>query len=291
MHLFKKILFIFVGLCFFTAQAEIVVKDDIGEMIVLPHVAKRVISLAPHTTELLYVAGGDEQVIGAVSFSDYPEKAKQLTRVGSYNKFDLETIVSLNPDLIVAWESGNTMSKIDEVKKLGIKVFVNEPRTFDDIQKSIINLGKLLGTEEAAEKQADLFGVRLKALQEKNKNKSTVRVFYQVWNDPLFTINGDHLINRAIDLCGGDNVFKDLNVLSPQVSVEAVIEQDPDAIIAGTGEGRSHWLGEWKKWQAMKAVKNQHLYAINADVIVRHTPRILQGAEMLCQHLDKVRAN
>ena len=181
------------------------------------------------------------------------------------------------------------MSRINEVKKLGYPVFVNEPRTFDDIQQSMVKLGVLLGTPGVAKIEADNFLSEMKKLISENKNKSQVSVFYQVWDKPLFTINGDHLINRVIDLCGGKNVFLDMSVLSPQVGVESVLQKNPDVIVAGMNKGREGWLEAWLKWPGLKAVKNQQIYAINADLIVRHTPRILQGARKMCHILDKVR--
>lgn len=270
-------------------HAGIEVVDDTGQKIILKKVANRIVSLAPHTTELLFASGATDQIIGTVSFSDYPEQARQIPRIGNYNKFDLEAIVALKPDLIVAWESGNTMSRINEVKKLGYPVFVNEPRTFDDIQQSMVKLGVLLGTPGVAKIEADNFLSEMKKLISENKNKSQVSVFYQVWDKPLFTINGDHLINRVIDLCGGKNVFLDMSVLSPQVGVESVLQKNPDVIVAGMNKGREGWLEAWLKWPGLKAVKNQQIYAINADLIVRHTPRILQGARKMCHILDKVR--
>jgi len=278
-------------ICFFSLslRAEIVVVDDTGQRIVLEKPASRIISLAPHTTELLYSAGATDQIIGTVSFSDYPEQAKKIKNIGSSNKFDLELIVALKPDLIVAWKSGNTMARIDELKHLGFPVFINEPRKFTDISESLLKLGVLLNTQEIAQTQAKQFNQTILKLRMENQHKASVYVFYQVWNDPLFTINGEHLISKVISLCGGKNVFESVNVLSPQIGIEAVLQANPQVIVAGTNESRSHWLGEWKKWTGMQAVKNKHLYAINADLIVRHTPRIVQGAQQMCKILDKVR--
>jgi iron complex transport system substrate-binding protein len=287
--IFKQALF-FYCLVVSIAQAEIQVIDDVGQKIVLQQAAKRIVSLAPHTTELLFEAGADQQIVGTVSFSDFPEQAKNIQRIGSYNKFDLEAIVALNPDLIVAWESGNTLVRIDEVKALGFPVFINEPREFKDIPKSLMKLGKLLGTEMIANKNAADFNRVLSQLKQNNKQKPPVKIFYQVWNEPLFTVNGEHLISKVIELCGGNNVFKDVSVLSPQVGLESVLQKNPDVIVAGMNKERAHWLEEWKKWPGLNAVKYQHLYAIDADLIVRHTPRILLGTQKMCDILDRVRS-
>jgi len=290
MKLFFKHALFFYCLVVNISQAEIQVMDDAGQKIVLQQVAKRIVSLAPHTTELLFDAGADQQIVGTVSFSDYPEKAKSIQRIGSYNKFDLEVIVSLKPDLIVAWKSGNTLARIDEVKALGFPVFINEPRDFKDISKSLMRLGELLGTETIANKHAADFDRAFSQLKETNKQKSPVKIFYQVWDEPLFTINGEHLISKVIELCGGNNVFRDVSALSPQVGIESVIQRNPEVIVAGMNKARAHWLEEWKKWPGLDAVKYHHLYAIDADLIVRHTPRILLGTQKMCDILDRVRS-
>jgi len=272
------------------AYAEIHVIDDVGQNITLQQAAKRVVSLAPHTTELLFEAGATQQIIGTVSFSDYPEQAKSIQRIGSYNKLDLEAIVALNPDLVVAWKTGNTFARIDEVKALGFPVFINEPREFSDIPKSLKKLGKLLGTESIANKSAADFYRVFNQLKESNQQKSSVKIFYQVWDEPLFTVNGEHLISKVIELCGGENVFKDVSALSPQVGLESVLQKNPDVIVAGMNQERTHWLEEWRKWPGLNAVKFKHLYGIDADLIVRHTPRILHGTQKMCDILDRVRS-
>lgn len=271
------------------ARAEIILVDDGGHEIRLAHLPARIVSLAPHVTELLFAAGASEQVIGAVEFSDYPEQAKLIPRVGSYNKFDVERIVALNPDLIIAWKSGNPDSQVNELIKLGFKVYFNEPRQLEDVALSLRQLGRLMATEEVADRVADEYEQRLSALRNQYKNRVKVRVFYQVWKEPLFTVNGEHIISRVIELCGGVNVFSDLKVLAPNIDKESVIAENPDVIVAGMNDSRLDWLSNWKQWTSINAVKNNHLYAIDADLIVRHTPRILLGIERMCMHLDKAR--
>lgn len=271
------------------ASAGIVLFDDGGHEIRLAHLPARIVSLAPHVTELLFAAGASEQVIGVVEFSDYPEQAKSIPRVGSYNKFDLERIVALNPDLIIAWKSGNPDSQVKELIRLGFKVYFNEPRQLEDVAQSLRQLGRLLATEAIANPVAREYEQRLSALRNQYKNRAKVRVFYQVWKEPLFTVNGEHIISRVIELCGGVNVFSDLKVLAPNIDKEAVIAENPDVIVAGMNDSRLDWLSIWKQWTSINAVKNNHLYAIDADLIVRHTPRILLGVERMCMHLEKAR--
>lgn len=150
-------------------------------------------------------------------------------------------------------------------------------------------LGKLMATAATANKVADDYINRLNRIGKQNSSKSRVSVFYQVWDRPLLTVNGEHLISHVISLCGGENVFADIKTFVPQVNVESVLEKNPQAIIVGMNEERKEWLVEWQQWTGLQAVQNKHVYPINADLIVRHTPRILLGAEILCQHFDDVR--
>jgi len=282
-------------LCFlllpFTVHSEVVVTDDSGNKISFEKPVVRVISLAPHATELLYAAGADKQVIATVEYSDFPEQAKKIKRIGSYEKIDYEKILELQPQVIVYWKSGNPPSMIDGVKNLNLKVFNNEPTEFEDIPSSIRMLGRLLGTEEYAEQQALNFISQFKALKLKYQKPGLkkVKVFYQVWNKPLMTINHKHLVNDVIEFCGGINVFKDLSNIAPVVDIESVMAKNPDVVIAGMTEGRREWLTDWERWKSINAVKNNHVFAINAELIVRQTPRILAGAKEMCEILQSVR--
>ena len=273
----------------YAALAKITVIDDSGYTLTMEAPAKRIISLAPHTTELIYAAGADQQVIAAVDFSNYPEKAKDLPRVGSGYLLDIEAIIGYKPDLIIGWGSGNQQAQLEKLKILGLSVYLSEPKTLEDIAENLRDLGLLLGESEQANIRANEFLSGINNLKKKHQHDKKVSVFYQVWNMPLFTVNGEHLISKVIDLCGGDNVFKSVQALSPQIDIESVLEKNPDVIVAGMAEGRGDWLNAWNKWPRLNAVKNEHVYAINADLIVRHTPRILQGARKMCDILDKVR--
>lgn len=270
-------------------RAETILIDDVGREIRLAHLPAKIVSLAPHVTELLFAAGATGQVIGAVNYSDYPEQAKSIPRVGNYNKFDVEKIIALNPDLIIAWKIGNPDSQVNELIQLGFKVYFNEPRQLEDVAQSLRQLGRLMGTEHVADRVANEYEQGLSELRNKYKGRSKVRVFYQVWKEPLFTVNGEHLISRVIELCGGINVFSDLKVLAPNIDKESVIAENPDVIVAGMNDTRLDWLSIWKQWTSINAVKNNHLYPIDADLIVRHTPRILLGVEAMCVHLEKAR--
>ncbi len=274
-----------------SAQATIDITDDTGQALHLAQPAKRIVSLAPHITEMLFAAGAGNQVVGAVQYSDYPEAAKKIARVGGYTSVDMEKVAALKPDLVVAWKSGNRGAHLDKLRALGIPVFINEPRRIDDVARSIAQLGKLAGTDSAGEAAAQAFRKRHAALLAKYSARPPVRIFYEAWNRPLMTINGEHLISDVIRLCGGDNVFAKLPMLAPTIDAEAVLAAMPEVIVAsGMGEGRPEWLDDWRKWTKLPAVAQGNLFFIPPDQIQRHTPRILDGAERLCGQLDEARA-
>ena len=273
-----------------SASAEVVVTDDSGAKVRLAQPARRVISLAPHITETLFAAGVGEHLVGAVQYSDYPVAAKQVPRIGSYEQFDLEAIVALKPDLAIGWQSGNSAAHLDKLRQLGIPVYISQPNHIDDIARDLDRYGTLLGNEQGA-RAAAAFRTRLANLRTRYSTRPTVRVFYEVWNQPLMTVGRAQIISDAIHLCGGENVFDDLQQMAPVVTVEAVIAVNPDVIVAsGMDQARPEWLDDWRKWRQLKAVATDNLYFVPPDIIQRHTPRLLDGTEMLCRHLETARA-
>lgn len=263
--------------------------DDDGNRIVLEHPAKRIVSLAPHTTEMLFAAGAGDRVVGVVSYSDYPPQAKKIPRVGS-NMIDLEQVLALKPDLVVAWKSGNGERLVGQLRHLGLTVFVSEPTSIEIIAANIAALGRLAGTGEEANKVAASLRERRDALKKRYGQRPKLKVFYQVWNAPLMTVNGDHLISHVIELCGGTNIFADLPALTPTVSLEGVLAADPDVILTGEADGeQSKWLKEWDRWPGLKAVRQRNLYHIKPDLLQRNGPRILDGAELVCGYLERAR--
>ena len=279
------------GLPWHASHAEIVVTDAGGTVVKLAAPARRIVSLAPHITELVYAAGAGDRLVGNVEFGQYPPQAKALPKVGGYERFDLEAILALKPDLVFGWESGNPHGAITRMRALGLTVHLSQPDRIGDVAGELERIGKLAGTEAAASTAASAFRERYAKLVGRYSQRPSVDVFYQVWNQPLMTVNGKQIISDAIRLCGGRNVFARLPVLAPTVSVEGVMAADPEVIIAsGMDESRPEWLDEWRRWGNMKAVARGNLYFIPPDLIQRHTPRILDGAEKLCIHLEAARA-
>ncbi len=273
------------------AHAAVDLTDDAGHRLHLERPAQRIVSLAPHVTELLFAAGAGSKVVGVVQHSDYPPEATRLPQVGSHTRVDLEAVAALKPDLVIAWKSGNRDAQLDRFNALGIPVYVNEPRSLEAVAQSLEQFGRLAGTEAAANAAAAGFRQRQSALAARYRERPPVRLFYQIWNSPLMTINDEQVISDAIRLCGGVNVFGGLKQLAPRISTEAVLAANPEAIIAsGMADSRPEWLEQWKRWPTLAANAGGNLFFIPPDLIQRHTPRLLDGAERLCGQLEEVRA-
>jgi iron complex transport system substrate-binding protein len=273
------------------SHADIVLTDDAGRSVRLARPAQRIVSLAPHVTELLFAAGAGKQVVGVVAHSDHPPAATTLPQVGTHTRVDLEAVALLQPDLVVAWKSGNRDTHLERFTALGIPVYVNEPRSLEAVAQSLEQFGRLAGTEDAARSAAAAFRQRQARLAARYRDRPPVRVFYQIWNQPLMTINDEQVISDAIRLCGGVNVFGGLNQLAPRIGTEAVLAANPEAIVAsGMADARPEWLDQWKRWPELRAAASGNLFFIPPELIQRHTPRLLDGAERLCAQLEEVRA-
>ncbi|WP_035053110.1 cobalamin-binding protein [Andreprevotia chitinilytica] len=278
---------LFLALASLPTQAAVTTQDDLGHTITLPTPAQRIISLAPHLTEDLFAIGAGGKIVGAVNYSDYPAAANAIPRVGGYNGFDLERIRALKPDLIVAWKSGNPPRQLAQLDTLGIPVFYDDARTLGDVPTVLERLGMLTGNTVAARAAADTFRQRIMALAKYSKRRP-VRVFYQVWDRPLMTINRQQIISDALFLCGAVNVFGDLPALTPTVDDEAVLAANPE-MIATSGDAGTQALAHWQSWPNLAAVKNKQLVILPRDVLVRMGPRLAEGTEALCQAVDKAR--
>ena len=277
------------------AAATVSAVDDTGQTVTLAQPARRVISLAPHVTEMLFAAGGGDRIAGTVSYSDYPPQAREIARVGDNKALDLERIAALKPDLIVVWRHGNAQKQADRLRALGIPLFYSEPRRLAAIPDNIEKLGTLLGTEATARRAADGFRQQVETLRKTYAARPPVTVFYQVWQQPLMTLNGQHLVSDMLTLCGGRNLFAAEAPLVPTVSVEAVIAGNPEAMVtAGIGATRSDQplpdFEMWRRWKQVTAVARNNLFVIDGDLINRAGPRAVQGAAQICKDLDTARS-
>lgn len=276
------------------AHAALTVADDSGATVTLDQPAQRVVSLAPHVTELLFAAGGGSRIVGAVSYSDYPKEAQSIPRIGDNKALDLERIAALHPDLIVVWRHGSAERQMDRLRALGIPIFYSEPRHLADIASDIDKLGVLLGTEKSAHAAASSFTNDIATLRARYAQQPSVSVFYQVWDDPLMTLNRDNVFSEVIGVCGGVNVFSAEKLRVPTISTEAVLAANPEAIVTATPGATQPdrplpALDRWKKWPSLTAVARGNLFGVDGDLINRPTPRLAQGAARLCDDLQAAR--
>jgi iron complex transport system substrate-binding protein len=272
------------------ARADVSVVDDTGARVTLARPAQRVISMAPHATELLFAAGGAARIVGAMNYSDYPPQAKAIPLVGSNSQIDIERVIAQKPDLLVVWQSGNTARQLEQLARLGIPIFRSEPRTLEQVATSIERIGVLLGTGRQAQPEAGRYRARAAQLRQRYGHSAPVKVFYQIWDRPLYTLNDQQIASDAIRICGGVNVFGKLAVVAPEVSVEAVLAKDPEVVIAGD----EHAPGErgvniWKPYTSMMAARRGNLFAMDGELLTRPGPRTAEGAAQLCERLDEAR--
>ena len=275
-------------------------RDDAGRAVVLEHPPTRVVTLAPNLTEFVYAVGAGSALVGAVSPSDYPQAARSVPVVGDSRRFDLERILTLKPDLVLAWYHGNADRGLAQLEAVGLRLYRIEPRRLDDVPRVLERVGDLLGHAEEGRARAGQMRAELSALRARHADVPTVSVFYQVWQSPLMTLNRQQIISDVIDLCGGRNVFAELPQLVPQLSTESVVALDPEAILAarqrtgddGGAERDPHHtlLAGWQRYPGLTAVQRRWLFTLPGDAVTRQGPRIVEGARAVCEALDTVRS-
>ena len=265
--------------------AALEVVDDSGHSVRLAQPARRIVALTPHVTELLFAAGAGDAIVGAAAFSDQPPAARSIPRIGDARALDLERIVALQPDLVVAWASGSPQRQLARLRALGLTVFENEPRDLTAIASAIERLGVLAGTSAVAREQATDFRRELARIRASYGGHAPVRVFYQVADRPLVTVSSRHIIVDALRVCGAENVFAQARNWLPRPSREAVLLADPDAIVVAARGAELDSLAAWKAWRTLRAVAADRLYVVDPNVLHRATPRILEGVQSLCKYV------
>lgn len=271
-------------------SSHLSVVDFSGQEIVLDQPAERIIALAPHIVENVYSAGAGDFLVARVRYADFPPEVMTLPLVGGHHSYNLEAITKLKPDLILAWKTGVSEQFIHQIKRLGVPIYFDEPSKLEQVAKSIRDIGILTGREEAAEKTISDYQNKLSVLKDKHSDLAIVDVFYQVWDDPLYTINGKQIISDVLRLCGGYNIFSEAPIKAPIVTLESIISRNPEVIMTGNGKHNSQTvLEKWGKWQNLLAVKSNNLFEVDPDIVTRHTVRLLQGAEVVCDKLQIAR--
>jgi len=252
--------------------------------------APRIISLSPHITELLFAAGAGDRIVGVDDSSDYPPAVAAIARVGEPAALDVEGLLKLKPTLIVLWDSGTPASRKAELSRLHLPLYVTDEHRLDDIASTLLELGRLAGTETVAVAAAHSYREELAQLRSQYAARTRLKVFYQVWDRPMYTLSGGHMVSEVLSLCGGDNIFADLSTLAPAVDREAVLTRDPDVIlIAATGAEGARQIAEWGRFGTLRAVRRHHVFTVDPSLVGRMAPRILQGAREVCGVLDAAR--
>lgn len=282
-----RALFAVLAMASFCAARSAVVDDD-GRRLPLAHPAHRIVSVAPGATEMLFAAGAGRYVIATVEYSDVPSEAKRVPRIGDGIAVDMERVVALRPDVVVVWPGGGNPAQIAKLASLGFTLYHQQVNALADIPGSLRRLGELAGTQQDAERAASDIEARLAALKVSHRSSDPPGVLIQVWNKPIYTIGGKHLITNALGLCGARNIFADLNEMGPAVDVEAVIVRDPDVIVAvaPTPASAGEWLDGWRKFSSLKAVRNGRLITFPEGGLTRLGPSAVDATEALCKALD-----
>lgn len=271
--------------------ADISVTDDAGRRLRLLHPAQRIVSLAPHVTELLFAAGAGTQVIAVSAFSNYPRAAQALPVIDGGVRLDTARIAELHPDLIVGWYGGNSRSDLDKLESLDIPVFIAEPQRLDRLPATLLALGRLAGSEKAALQTVRKYRAALAKLREEYRGRKPVRVFLEVSIQPLATLNHAHIASDVLALCGGRNIFSASEDIAPAVGTETVTVEDPDAILFNETLGTASAVSDWWRSRSMpRAVRNDQIYGFTPELLLRQSPRVLEGARQVCVALDRVRA-
>lgn len=250
--------------------------------------AQRVVSLAPNLTELMFAAGAGDRIVGTPQYSDYPEAARAIPRIGDAFRFDLERVLALRPDVVLAWEPGTPVAVVERLKSLQLRVVTIATWRIADIPQAVRELGQIAGTTSQAARAAARFESDIEALRRQYSSRAPVSVFLQVNDQPLYTVNGKQIMSEIIALCGGRNVFAGLNDLAPQVGVEAVLAAAPQVIVS-TGNPDAAAFRQWQHWPRLAAVSAGNVFTLPPDDLARATTRVAAGAAAMCRTLETAR--
>lgn len=283
MYFTKYICALVIWFCAFTAAAE-------QGNLPAKNSTQRIVALAPHIVEMLFEIGAGDKIIGTVDYADYPKAALDIERVGGYYGLQIERVLALKPDLVLAWKSGNKMADLEQLERLGLNVAYSEPGKIEDVARELKKFGVLVGEQENAELSASRYQKRLASLKSRYQGQKKLKVFYQLWPEPMMTINKNTWIHQVIETCAGDNVFANNSTDYPQIGVENVLVTMPEIIILPDERSDKEVpVIDWKKWQQIPAVKHDRFISVNADLLHRFSPRMLNGVENLCSDIDNFR--
>ncbi|MCM2681147.1 cobalamin-binding protein [Echinimonas agarilytica] len=249
----------------------------------------KVVVLAPHVVEMLYTIGAGDQILATTEHSDFPEEALAIPRVGNYVRLQIETILELQPDYVIVWRNGNPPDDLARLERLGLNIVDSHPIQLSDVASELRKFGQLLGHQARAEQQALAFEHKLQSIRERYQSTTKLRVFYELWPQPLTTVSRGSWPQQILDLCHVDNVLIDTKGEYPNVSLETVVALSPSVIIQPHDSARNIPATDWSKWPVIPAVKKNNILHPNADRLHRMTTRMLDEASLLCEALDQLR--
>jgi iron complex transport system substrate-binding protein len=267
------------------------VRDDAGDLVQVPDAPCRIVSLAPGTTAMLYAAGAGHCLVGTIAHSSEPAEAAAVKVVGDAETLDFEQLLALRPTVVVVAVDVVQRVRIDRLRALGLPVYQVHVTTLAGMPESLRRLGELTGTAETAGRAAAALDADLAGLAARYRARPALRVLYQIWDKPIYTIGGRHVISDALALCGATNVFGELTTAAPAVTREAAVLRNPDLIVVSAPPGYGdEWLAEWRKYPALKAVRAGHLVKYTDERIDRMGPSVIAATANLCEVIDRARA-
>lgn len=250
----------------------------------------RIIALAPHIVENLFAIGAGDNIVGTVDYADYPSEAQSIERIGGYYGISLEKVLALKPDLVIAWKSGNQSEDLAQIERLGIKVYLSNPTTIAGVADELLTFGEFTGNIEQSQQAASAFTQKLNAIIKSQQDKKNITGFYQLWAEPMMTVGKNTWINQLIETCHVSNVFAQSVTDYPQIGIENVIVTKPQVIIIPDEKSKTPQpVVNWQKWPEVPAVKNDQFISVNADLLHRFTPRMLDGLADMCDKIDASR--
>jgi len=265
---------------------SLILNDDTGQRVTLPHAPLRIVSLAPSATEMLFAAGAGGRLVATVDFSNVPAAARRVPRIGDVTAVDMERLVALHPDVVVAWPGGGNPVQLERIAQLGIPIYRQQVNRLADLPASLRRLGVLGADPAGAEQAADALQKELAHIAHQYGGGKHPTVLLEVWNRPIYTVGGTHLMSDALALCGARNVFGDLKELGPVIDTEAVIARNPDIIVATAPPGEAaRWLAEWRRFGSLSAVRNGRLIAFEDPSLSRLGPSVVPATAALCKAL------
>ncbi len=273
-----------------TTPGGLMITDDTGATLRLAAPAQRIVSLAPGATEMLFAAGAAQRIVATVKAADEPAAAKQILRIGDANALNYERLVALKPDLVVVWEDLTNRLVVDSLRKLKMPLYFIRAKGLSDIPKSVRQLGRVSGSGAVADKAAAALEQRLAAIGHRKVKGEPLRVFYMIWDEPIYTVGGRHVISDAIVRCGGRNIFDDIAFPAPIVELESIVKRDPDVMLLSAPPITARdWRERWGRYTTIRAVQTKQILTFSDTRLDRMGPTAIDAVEGLCAQLDAAR--